>query len=303
MEIRIGHLSTLYHTSMLMMARPGILKGFAAGIDWRLFGTGPAIVRAFDEGALDLAYIGLPPAIIGISKGLGLKCIAGGHVEGTVVAGRADALSYPETEDAGSILSNARAIGVPGRGSIHDIILGDLLQRRGSGSRVLNLPWADLVLEAFAKGRVDAAVGTPALAQAVVSFAGGKILCPPHLLWPDNPSCGIVAREDFLRENKPLIMDFLAVHESAATILRNGRESAAADIARLMGVVDERFVLEVLGISPRYCAALSPGFVDCAMRLAKRQKELGYIERDIRREEIFDFSLIREVHPGPDHYR
>ncbi len=36
-----------------------------AGAEWKLFGTGPAIVDAFKKRELDMAYIGLPPAIIG----------------------------------------------------------------------------------------------------------------------------------------------------------------------------------------------------------------------------------------------
>lgn len=309
MRLRIGHLSTLYHTSIVMMARPGLLSGFHAEpvepvkIEWRLFGTGPAIVRAFEDGGLDLAYIGLPPAVIGISRGVPLKCVAGGHIEGTVIASHAGAKGFPEEEDPGAILSPMRAIGVPGKGSIHDIILMDILDRYGLQVDVRNLPWADEVLEAFARGEVDAVVGTPALAEAVRYFRGGRIIYPPHLLWPDNPSYGIVAREDLIKKERGLLRDFLIVHERASELLRTGREAVSADIAKLMGMVDETFVRETLEISPRYCAGLSEGYVDCTMRLARRLRELGYIAMDVSEDDVFDPSIIREVHPGPDHYR
>jgi NitT/TauT family transport system substrate-binding protein len=303
MILRAGHLSTLYHTSIVMMARPGLLAGFPAEMQWRLFGTGPEIVRAFEAGGLDLAYIGLPPAVIGISRDLSVRCIAGGHVEGTVIASHAGAAGFPEEKDPGAILSPMRAIGVPGKGSIHDLILMDLLNRHGLSVEVRNLPWADEVLEAFTRGEVDAVVGTPALAEAVRYFMGGKIIYPPHLLWPDNPSYGIVAREDLIKKERGLLMDFLVIHETASEALRSEREAVSADIARLIGVVEERFVRETLEISPRYCAALSAGYVDCAMRLAGRLKELGYIGREVREEEVFEASIIQEVHPGPPHYR
>jgi NitT/TauT family transport system substrate-binding protein len=303
MILRAGHLSTLYHTSIMMMARPGLLAGFQAHIEWRLFGTGPEIVRAFEAGGLDMAYIGLPPAVIGISRGLPLRCIAGGHIEGTVIASHAGAVGYPEEEDPGAILSPMRAIGVPGRGSIHDLILMDLLDRHGLSVEVRNLPWADEVLEAFARGEVDAVVGTPALAEAVRRFTGGKIIYPPHLLWPDNPSYGIVVREDLIEKDRGLLGDFLVIHEGASEVLRTRRQEASAEIAGLIGVVDEGFVRETLGISPRYCASLSEGYMRCAMRLARRLRELGYTEREVREDEVFDPSIIREVHPGPPHYR
>ena len=56
-------------------------------IKWSLFPTGPAMMKAFESKEIDLGYIGLPPVMIGISKGIKIKCVAGGHVEGTVMVG------------------------------------------------------------------------------------------------------------------------------------------------------------------------------------------------------------------------
>jgi NitT/TauT family transport system substrate-binding protein len=302
MNIRVGHLSTLYHTSMLMMAKEVLLEGFPAQIDWQLYGTGPDIIDAFLSGSLDMAYVGLPPAIIGISRGLRLRCVAGGHIEGTVIASHADAPAYPDEDNLGRILSKSKDIGVPGRGSIHDLILKDVIEEYGLNVNVHNLPWADMVLEEFIKGNVDTVVGTPALAQAVRQFGGGKIIYPPNLLWPENPSYGIVVTEDFLVSGRALIALFLAIHEKAAKILRENKEEASKDIAGFMKVIDERFVSGTLAISPKYCACLTEGYVDCAMRLSGRLKELGYMERAVSPEEVFDRSIIKEIHKEPCHY-
>ncbi len=96
-RLRIGHLSTFYHTAVLMMAGPDTCKRLGAEVQWRLFGTGPAIVNEFEKGGLDLAYIGLPPAVIGMERGVGIKCIAGGHIEGTVLSAKKQYKGYPET--------------------------------------------------------------------------------------------------------------------------------------------------------------------------------------------------------------
>ena len=82
--IRIGHLSTLYHTAFLLRGS-GLLAGRGIRATWTLFPSGPDIISAMQAGTLDLGYIGLPPVIIGIDRGLRLACIAGGHIEGTVV--------------------------------------------------------------------------------------------------------------------------------------------------------------------------------------------------------------------------
>lgn len=306
MKFRIGYLSTFYHTSVLMIAGNMLTKDTGLEAEWRLFGTGPSIVEAFCKRELDLAYIGLPPAIIGIDKGVSIKCIAGGHVEGTVISGKRYHKDYTENASLEDILKqfSGLKIGVPGKGSIHDVILNDVLRQFDliSSIEVILFPWADLVLEAMHRGDVSAAVGTPALAAAVKRFANGKILYPPSLLWPNNPSYGILADQAFLERARSAVEEFLVLHEEAAAFLRNNPGEAARIIAESVGVADRELVSDALSISPRYCACITDEYIASTMQFVKALKNLGYIRREISPEEIFDTSLIRKVHPGRDHY-
>ena len=77
------------------MARKDITARRGLAIEWSLMGTGPAIMQAFGRGELDLAYIGLPPAIIAMEQGAPVVCVAGGHVEGTVMAGKSQLAGLP----------------------------------------------------------------------------------------------------------------------------------------------------------------------------------------------------------------
>lgn len=274
--------------------------------DWRLYGTGPAIVDAFERKELDLAYIGLPPAIIGIERGVEIKCIAGGHIEGTVLSGRADYKGFPETDDLQVICRQFQGqhIGVPGRGSIHDVILKEVVGRCGleDAVTVINFAWADQITEAAVKGTVSAAVGTPALAVALRQYAGFRMLYPPSLLWPHNPSYGILADTGFLRKERETVKGFLRLHEEATRVLRELPAEAARIISGAVGFISADFVLETLEISPRYCAALTEGYISATMQFAACMKRLGYISREMFQDEIFDASLISEVHPETDHY-
>ncbi|RMG01833.1 MAG: ABC transporter substrate-binding protein [Nitrospirae bacterium] len=250
---------------------------------------------AFRRGEIDLAYIGLPPAIIGIDSGLPLKCISGGHEEGTVIAAGKNSPSFPETDNLKTILSGFRSIGVPGSGSIHDIILRDTLESTDVNIPVINFPWADEALEAFLNGKIDAVVGTPALAQAVIHFGGGKIVWPPSRLWPSNPSYGIVVRNDLISERKNDLIDFVKTHAKLSEILTKTPELVSPGIARLLGFVDEEFVLNTIRISPRYTHLISKDYVSCTLQLARRMKELGYIKRDFQEDDIFDYTILESL--------
>lgn len=306
MKLRIGHLSTFYHTAVLLMADEEARLRLSFETEWRLFGTGPAIVAAFERGEIDLAYLGLPPAIIGIARGVPLRCIAGGHVEGTVLSAKGPYKGFPEEESLCGIVSQfrGRKIGVPGKGSIHDIILADCLDRCALKDEieVVHLPWADLVLEAVVRDTVAAAVGTPALAAAVEYYAGGRVLYPPSLLWPDNPSYGILTTAELLRTEAGAAEEFLYAHEAATAFLRSRPQEAAEMIAAYVGVADRELVMRTLSISPKYCAALTEGYITSTMAFAQALKRLGYINREVSREEVFDLSLIRKAHPEKDHY-
>jgi len=291
---------------MVLMVRNDTNRRLDSQVEWRLFGTGPAVVRAFDQGELDLAYIGLPPAIIGIEHGVGIVCIAGGHMEGTVISSKKCYRGAPEITELREILRQFAGlrIGVPGTGSIHDVILRECLERSGleRDIEVANFAWSDRVLEALVKDEVAAAVGTPALAVAVCRYAEGTILYPPSLLWPHNPSYGILAARDFLEGERETAEKFLILHEEASAFLRGSPEEAGRLIAGYVGFIDEEFVLDTLKVSPKYCAQISEDYINSTMEFVGVLKRLGYISRRLSEHEIFDLSLINKIHPEKDHY-
>lgn len=307
MTVRVGHLSSFHHTAVLLMARDGATAQLGDDVQWRLMGTGPEIMQAFGRGELDLAYLGLPPAIIGIVRGIDVVCIAGGHIEGTVMAAKDCRQGFPELAELGGVLRQFAGckIGVPGTGSIHDVILRDCLELHGLTDkiRVVNFPWADLVTEAVVNDEVAAAFGTPALAVAIRRYAAGRILYPAARLWPGNPSYGIVVTRAFLKHRRPVAERFVRLHEEATAVFRSDPATAARDIAAYVGIIDEDFILETLQVSPRYCAQLTGEYIAVTMAFAKALRRLGYIGRAIAEQEIFDRTLINAVHPQPDHYR
>jgi NitT/TauT family transport system substrate-binding protein len=306
LNLRIGHLSTFYHTALIIMARGEAARFHDADIQWRMFGTGPEIVGAFERNELDLAYVGLPPAIIGIDRGVKIKCVAGGHIEGTVLSGKNRFRGFPETDRLDDILKQFRGlkIGVPGRGSIHDVILKDCLDRFGLAGKIeiVNYSWADQITEAVIRDELSAAVGTPALAAALKRYADGKVLYPPSKLWPSNPSYGILADSRFLLAHRDAVERFLTMHEEATSFLRNSPEEAAKIISDYVGFIDKDFVLDALQISPKYCAQLTDAYIDSTMQFVKAMERLGYIKRELPSSDIFDASLIKKVHPEGDHY-
>ncbi len=300
--INIGHLSTIYHTSFILMGTDWLEK---AGIhaNWKLYASGPDIVKAFANKELDIAYIGLPPSIIGIDQGIPVMCVAGGHVEGTVLIARKEYKALDELKELNAVLAQfeGKIIGSPPKGSIHDVIINNAIAKAKLNIKVKNFAWTDFVLEALVDGEIEAAVGTPSLAVAASHACGAKIVIPPHALWHNNPSYGIVIRKE-MAQAPDMILRFLEMHEKASNFIRTNPLEAARIVSKLIGIVDESFVLEAYKISPKYCAALSREFVSSTMAFVPVLYRLKYISRKISESEIFEYSFINKIHKEQPHY-
>jgi NitT/TauT family transport system substrate-binding protein len=301
-QINIGHLSTLYHTSFILMGMDWLEKA-GIKVTWKLFASGPDIVKAFANKEIDIGYIGLPPAIIGIDRGVPIICVAGGHVEGTVLIAHNEYRTLSELRDIEAVMQQfeGKIIGSPPKGSIHDVIINNIINEAKLDIKVKNFPWTDFVLEALIDQHIDAAVGTPSLATAASHACETKIIIPPDQLWKNNPSYGIVIRKE-LMNNPEIIMRFIQLHEKASNFIRKNPEKAARIVSTLIGIVDEDFVFDTYGISPKYCSMLSSGFVSSTMAFVPVLHRLKYISRIISQDEIFDFSFINIVHKELQHY-
>lgn len=303
-EIRIGHLSTFYHTAYILMGTD-LLSSEGIKAEWELFASGPDIIKAMTSGKLDVGYIGLPPAIIGIDNNLPIICIAGGHIEGTVMVAGPDIVPLSSFADMLTFLRQfeGKTIGSPPKGSIHDIIIRSLLSQYNlTGISVAHYPWADFLPDAIKRGEIAAAVGTPALAVSARWYGNGRVVVRPEEIWPFNPSYGIVVRKDLLKDPKPLEV-FLVAHEKASEMIRHSPHRCSEIIADFTGIVERDFVRETFLLSPHYCSSLPDEYIRSTMEFVRTMHQLDSISRPLREEEIFDTSLIRQVHPGPHHYR
>ena len=302
-SLKIGYLPTIYHTSFILMGTTA-LDNDGVETEWTLFPSGPDIVNAISSGHIDLGYVGLPPVIIGIDKGVRLACIAGGHIEGTVMIAGKGVRTLDQCAGMAEFLAQfaGGVIGCPPRGSIHDVIVNELLKEHHiEDVRVRNYAWADFLPDALIEGDIAVAAGTPALAVAARRYYDARIVVQPPKLWPYNPSYGIVVTKELLNHEDPL-RTFLLNHEEACEMVRHSPRTCARIVAQTTGVVDEGFVEEAYQISPKYCASLPPEYIRSTMQFVEALYSLGYISRQVDETEIFDASLIKDVHPAPPHY-
>jgi NitT/TauT family transport system substrate-binding protein len=291
--LRIGHLSTCYHSNFVLM--------------WNIFGTGPEMVQAFKNNELDIGYIGLPPAIIGIEQGVPIKCVAGGHVEGTIMCAKRKYKDDVQLDnDVLKVMSQFKgaAIGVPAKGSIHDVILKYYIDKYNLQDEieVINYKQPELIALDMKNNKLEGGVGTPCLAVFASTLLESRLIIQADNLWANNPSYGVFFHENLIKSHPELVLGFLSLHKKSATLLRESPDMAARLIANTVEMTTEEYVKAVLEISPKYCIALSEGYVKSSIEFIEALHRLGYIKRKLKVEEIFEFQFVEKVHPEHHHY-
>ena len=305
-KIRIGHLTTAYHTAFILMGTGWIEKRMGVKPQWNLFATGPEMIKAFAKNELDVGYIGLPPTMIGIDQGIPLKCIGGGHMEGTVLTAKDNIKTY---EDIGNVKETleqlkGKTVGVPSKGSIHDVIMRTLLDEAGlqQAVSVRNFNWADLVLYAMENDEVQAAAGTPALAVLACQMLGAKMVFPPKAIWPHTPSYGIVATSRMIEGSSEILERFLALHEEACNLIRKEPHETAKIVSEVVGIMDEQFIYQVYRVSPKYCASLPPEYTRSTVAFVPVLQKMKYITKALREQDVFHKTIIENIHDRLPHY-
>ncbi|MFX1571489.1 MAG: ABC transporter substrate-binding protein [Promethearchaeota archaeon] len=305
--LKIGHLSTSYHTNFILMNNKDIYNDLNMEIYWILFGTGPEMVQAFKNEELDIGYMGLPPAIIGIENEVPIQCVAGGHVEGTIMIGKKEyknIYQLDENMDETFAQFKGKAIGVPSKGSIHDVILNHYLEKYDLANKIMvkNYKQAEFIALDIDKNILEAGVGTPSLAAFASTIFNSQIIIPPSFLWPYNPSYGIFIHKNLVENRSDIVLKFLIHHKRASSLLRNSPSKAAKLISKNINIISKNYVKSVLKISPKYCISLSEDYVNSTINFVKILYSLHYIKRILKIDEIFNFKFINQVHPEPEHY-
>jgi NitT/TauT family transport system substrate-binding protein len=291
------------------MGNDELEKALGKKVEWFLFGTGPLMVEAFNKGKLDIGYMGLPPAIIGIDNGVPIKCVAGGHVEGTIVIGKKNHQTISQlNDDIYRVLIQFKGctIGTPSVGSIHDAILNFYLEKHDlkDDIKVKNYKQAEFIAIDMKDGILEGGVGTPALAVFAKTILDSHLIVPPNYLLPNNPSYGIFFHENLIENNPEFVIKFLEHHKKASHLLRSLQDEAAKIISRTFTILNNntQYTKSILEISPKYCIALSEGFINSTEGFVNTMHKLGYIKEKLTFDKIFNFDFVNKVHPEKDHY-
>jgi NitT/TauT family transport system substrate-binding protein len=251
------------------------------------FPTGAPEMQAMMAGDLDVAYVGAAPVIPALSQGLDAKIVVPVQINGSSLVLRPE-YEYESPED----LKGLKIATFP-PGTIQDTVLREWLRENGLDPEkdvtVLGMSPGDAVSAISAK-QVDA-VFLPHPSPTVVEEEGnGRTIVQSGEMSPNHACCVLVVSGKLIREHPDLVEQIVKTHIKA-TEYNQANEDEAAQI--YSNKTTENVEVVRKSIEEWDGAWITdPSLIeDSTVNYSNIQYELGYTQKPLTEEEIFDTSF------------
>lgn len=257
----------------------------------RQFPTGAPEMQAMMIGELDVAYVGAAPVIPALSQGLDAKIVVPVQINGSSLVLRPE-YEYESPEDLRGL-----TIATFQTGTIQDTLLREWLKENGLD------PEKDVTIRGMTPGdavtaisaKQVAAVFLPHPSPTVVEEEGnGRTIVQSGEMSPNHACCVLVVSGKLIREHPDLVEQIVKTHIKA-TEYNQANEDEAAQI--YSNKTTENVEVVRKSIEEWDGAWITdPSLIeDSTVNYSNIQYELGYTQKPLTEEEIFDTSFYEKA--------
>lgn len=212
------------------------------------FQSGPALTQALIAGQLDVAYVGIGPALVAKAKGADIKVVASNIVEQVNVLAIGELANYFDADKPDFAAAVARFTQEKGRkpmiasypkGAVPEAALQYWLRN------VVKLP-ADAVeliyqgeaqiQQALSNHAVDAAaILEPTVSQILKRQPDAKVLAQGAQLFPNQPGAVLLVRESLIQSKPDLVQHLVNAQVRFTALLRDDPAKATPYVQKYVG--------------------------------------------------------------------
>lgn len=304
-ELEIGYMPILPVSQLFVGLENGWLD--EAGIEPKLvsFQNGPAMVQALLAGQLDVAHVGIGPAMVARAKGADIKVVASSIVEQISFIGLESIIPFFDEGPANTAF--ARFVEANGRkpvittfpvGSVPQTVLQFWLQRQlGIDDSDIEVIYqgAAQVQQALLTGAVDGAmILEPAVSIVISRVPSAKVITSGKELFPQQPGAILAVRESLINDHPDLVKILVSSHEKATRILNNEPEDAAGPVQKYVGggrLEKELVETAIRNSNQRFVA--DPNYIlEGTQIMHDFQAEIGTLNTPVDINELFDTQFF-----------
>lgn len=251
------------------------------------FPTGAPEMQAMLTDQLDIAYVGAAPVLTALGQGLDARIVAAVQIQGSNLILRPE-FDYSSPED----LKGLKIATFP-PGTIQDTLLRTWLSENGLD------PEKDVDIRGMGPGEAISAISSesvdaaflPHPAPAIIESEGnGRSIVASGEMQANHACCVLVASGELIREHPEIVEQIVKTHVRATEYNKENQDEAAQTFANWTNWEVEKVEKSLTDWDGAWIA--DPEFIaDSTVQYAQVQYELGYIQKPLTKEEIFNTSF------------
>ncbi len=249
------------------------------------FGSWPELLDALNTGNVDGASLLIELAMAAKEQGSAISAVALGHRDGNVVVTSPDIKTQDDLK--------GKTFAIPHRLSTHNILLYQTLKNAGltfDDVTVIELPPPEMPA-ALAEGRIAGYVVAEPFGAISVAKEHGKVFHQSEDLWQDSVCCGLVLRDEFIRDKQEAALELLGEYVAAGEYIDGEGERVSEIAKQYMNVEQEVLDLSLGWISYNDLKIYEKDYGS----LGQYMVDMGLSKRPPTYEEFVDNSLIDKV--------
>ena len=245
-RLRVGYIPIMPMAQLFVMQHEGWVKREGLRFKLTRFSSGPAMVQALASNKLDVAFIGIGPAMVARARGVPIKVVATDVVSQIALIARGDlARDLKRHPGAAGIAAFTKThhrkprIATLPKGSVPDTALRYWLEKQlGVDASKVNIKGmgASAVQQALLSGAVDAAsIMEPILTIVKNRVPSAAVIARGNDMLPNLPGAVLVVRQGLIDQHPDVVRKLVAMQVRATKMLNRKPQQAAGDVHAFVG--------------------------------------------------------------------
>ncbi len=284
--IKVGYLPTDHSAALLVAEYNKSYENNGLNVKTVQISTGSSIVDAVASGDVDIGYVGITPAMQGISKGVPIKVVGSVNMVGSgiVVQPNSTITSPADLKD--------KKIATPGVSSIQQVLLVYELQKYNITQKDVDLLSINVfnIPSSLAAKKVDAYISYEPFVSMAPYRGIGQVLIYSDDILEDHPCCVIIAREDFIEQHPQELNTFLQIHKNSTEYVNTHLNDTAYILTQELTTNEELEDMSLQHI--KFVYSVDKAYQDNVLNFMNIEIKLGYLKSNLTSDQIFDTQFL-----------
>jgi NitT/TauT family transport system substrate-binding protein len=287
-EIKVGYLTCDHEAAFFVAEAQGIYKNEGLNVSSQPMSTGSSIVSALASGDVDIGYVGIAPALQGISNGVPIKIVGAVNLDGSGI------VVNPKSNINNTADLKGKKVATPGVSSIQQVLLLYQLQKYNLTTNDVDISSVDIYMlpSTLASNKVDAYIAYEPYVSLAPYRDIGDVMMYSNEIMDGHPCCVIIARQDFINEHPQELQEFLDIHKNSTEYVNSHPNETAQLISEEITTnpdLEEISLPHVVFVSQ-----VDKAFQDNVINFMNIEIQMGYLKKNLTTDEIFDTQFLGE---------